>query len=402
LKETILESCGDDLAGIEFELSVVGLGIYRWSLEQATREFNLDWTKQEWSDNEGVRLEGSLQVSGESPLKFSSSLGAATPPSGIALILPDIEDDRALLCGVVTSPSVLRIGDRDRREFIQASRAFDEFQDRPGLSTLGVSYLAWRTARPLNIFAEWERNSICAALEAALVQQFCGASWRAIEADGGGLTGNAHDALVRICLSRGIASGKRFPELEPREKTGLRKKILDRLLQLAPDLSALMSAESFEQLDYAIMETYEEINKDRAAADKPIFDEPDIFNEDATWRGAIEQALKDALIPAFQPLLLPRSRWLSLSSVDYRNSGMDDVVQALWSSHVDASRTSGNRWLSRRELLTGLQLWVSPRSLLATSGWRADLSKLLSDRQTSRAIRYAALRLRAETQNETN
>jgi hypothetical protein len=295
---------------------------------------------------------------------------------------------------------VLKIGDRGNLGSIDVSRALDDFQGRSGLSSLGVSYLAWRAARPANIFAERHRRSTCSLLEAALVQQLCGSSWKAIEADGGGLAGNAHYALFRICMSRGIASGKRFPELQADETVTLRKEILDRFIRLAPDVSGLMSLQSFEQLDYAIMEAYEEINKKRAAANSPLFDEPDIFNEDTSWRTAIEQALKEARIPALQPLLLPRSRWVSLSSIDYRSSRLDDVVQALWSSHVDASRISGNRWLNRRELLTGLQLWVNPRLLASSSGWRSDLSKLLSDRQTSRAIRYAALRLRAEKQTE--
>lgn len=400
LKETILDSCDSDFSGIEIELSLEGLGVYRWPLQQAARHYSLDPDAREWSDGEGRKLAGTLSATSGSPILFSSTLKKSPLDPGFSLLLPDVDDDRSLLCGVVTSPTSLKIGERGYPELMEVSRSPDDFQNRLGFQSLGVSYIAWRAAQPTNIFAERERYSICAALEAALVQQFCGSSWRSIEADGGGLVGNAHDALVRICMSRGISSGKRFPKLEADEKIKLRKGLFERLLLIAPNISDLIFEQSFEQLDFAIMSTYEEINTIRANMGNAVFDDPDIFNDDSLWRDAIEQALKEALIPAFQPLLLPTSRWVNLSGFDYKNSGLDDIVQALWNSHVDASRASGNRWLSRRELLSGLQLWANPRMLPVTSGWRSDLSKLLSDRQTSRAIRYAALRLRAETQSE--
>jgi hypothetical protein len=39
-----------------------------------------------------------------------------------------------------------------------------------------------------------------------------------------------------------------------------------------------------------------------------------------------------------------------------------------------------------------LQLWLSPKLMVETEGWRDLLAKALSDVPTSRAVRYVALR----------
>ena len=70
----------------------------------------------------------------------------------------------------------------------------------------------------------------------------------------------------------------------------------------------------------------------------------------------------------------------------------DDLVDLLDSCHVDAFRRPGLRWLGRAELRTMLQLWLSPRAMIEADEWPRFLAKGLSDIQTSRAVRYVALR----------
>jgi hypothetical protein len=91
-------------------------------------------------------------------------------------------------------------------------------------------------------------------------------------------------------------------------------------------------------------------------------------------------------------LILPDARWSSLVSPWYSELGEDDLVDLLDSCHVDAFRRPGLRWLGRAELRTMLQLWLSPKLMVETEGWRDLLAKALSDVQTSRAVRYVALR----------
>jgi hypothetical protein len=82
-----------------------------------------------------------------------------------------------------------------------------------------------------------------------------------------------------------------------------------------------------------------------------------------------------------------------LSDLDYSTVTPGELVDVLSRLHLDISRRSGVYRIDRSILRSGLQLWLSPRNLANTSGWRDKLACLLSDRQTARAIRYAALRI---------
>lgn len=111
---------------------------------------------------------------------------------------------------------------------------------------------------------------------------------------------------------------------------------------------------------------------------------------------ALVAAIDLARRPGFRLLLLPEPRWNRLSRFDYRAHGRDGAIECLASSHVDVRRANGPAWIGRTEMRAGLQLWLSPAELVSSAGWRSHIVKLLSDAQTARCIRYAALRLKAE------
>jgi hypothetical protein len=398
LKELVLGSCGNQLQGLEVELELDCLGTYRWSLERAPRSFDFDFGHQAWRNLDNQFVEGCVAATSTAPIIASVPRPIHWPAPELSLLMPNVQADETLLCGIAAAPTTMRIGIPARTQPFRPARSLEDFEGRPGFLGLSTSYLAWRVAQPQHLIADRQRKSVCETLESALVEQFCGPEWRGLEAKEDVLAGNAYDALVRICFSRRLASGPRFPEVSPEEISSLYRELRRRFQEGAPNLGVMLAdGSSFEVLDFAINEAYEKLRTERQAQELPPFEELDIYNDDASWQEAIKRALGEALRPAFRPLLLPASRWIKLSNLDYKKLGQDEVVQALWECHLDASRTPGYRWLGRRELRSGLQLWIAPRDILATSGWRNDLTKLLSDRPTARAIRYSALRLRAET-----
>ena len=145
-------------------------------------------------------------------------------------------------------------------------------------------------------------------------------------------------------------------------------------------------------LDLAVIDAYEDLRHHLETSGIDAFDEVDMSRPAATWRKALERSREVPILPMFRPLILPDARWSSLVSPWYSELGEDDLVDLLDSCHVDAFRRPSLRWLGRAELRTMLQLWLSPKLMVETEGWRDLLAKALSDVQTSRAIRYVALR----------
>jgi hypothetical protein len=395
LKRVAIEEA--NRASVDIELQFEGLGDYSWRLERDVRQLIYQPDKQAWQDETGNSIAGRKAADFSAPLLLAGRLSEAMDGGGSSLWMPDTSLWDAVSSAIIESPSVIRMGERDTTGPIISSRSISGLRGQPGFTTLLSSYLAWRTAEPMNVLASHHATLIYSEIEKALVEAFCGAEWRKIEETGEGLQRNAYSELSNICIVRQMAAGDRFPQLNKAEIAGLHAELKSSFANVAPDLTVLLSdGAEFEELDYAINDAYETLSRNRENAGAPAFDELDTFNNDKTWQKAIRDAVAAAKRPAFQALMLPASRWKALSSLQYKDCSLDDVVERLVASHTDALRSPGNRWISSRELKIGLQLWMSPRDILKGSGSEEALIKLLSDRQTSRAIRYAALRIRAE------
>ena len=145
-------------------------------------------------------------------------------------------------------------------------------------------------------------------------------------------------------------------------------------------------------LDLAVIDAYEDLRRHVQAGGRESFEEVDMARSSTTWRKALERARDIPLLPMFRHLILPEARWKALMNTWYAELTEDDLVDLLDSCHVDAFRRPGLRWLGRAELRTMLQLWLSPRAMIEADEWPRFLAKGLSDIQTSRAVRYVALR----------
>ncbi|TCA17368.1 hypothetical protein E0H68_06225 [Rhizobium leguminosarum bv. viciae] len=395
LKRVAIEDA--NMASIDIKLQFEGLGDYSWRLERDVRRLTYQPDKRAWQDEIGNSIGGLRVADISAPLLLVEELSGRTDGETTSLWMPNTSPWDAISSAIIEAPSVIRMGNHDATDPVASSRSVRGLDGRPGFTTLLSSYLAWRTAEPTNLLASHHAGLVYEEIEKALVESFCGGEWRKIEHSGGGLQRNAYSELSGICIARQMAAGNRFPQLNKAETANLHAELKRSFSNIAPDLSILLSdGAEFEELDYAINDAYEKLSRDRESAGALAIDELDIFNSDKTWQKAIRDAVAAAKRPAFQPLILPSSRWKTLSSLRYKNCSLDDVVEELVASHVDALRSPANQWIGSREIRIGLQLWMSPRDILKTSGSEEALIKLLSDRQTSRAIRYAALRIRAE------
>jgi hypothetical protein len=395
LKRLVLRSA--NMGAIDIQIQLKGLGNYTWRLAREYRRLTYMPVKHNWQDEHGTPIAGIKGADISAPLLLVDNSSAKADHDITALWIPATSPWEAISSAVIEAPSVVRMDNHYAADSVSSARAVRGIDGRPGFTTLLLSYLAWRTAEPSNVFASHQASVISGEIEKALVESFCGGEWRRLENSGEGFHRNSYSELARICMGREIATGKRFPQLNKVESANLHVVLTQNFASVFPDLSALLAdGAEFEELDYAINDAYAKLSQERELAGATAFEELDIFNSDQTWQKAVRDAVAAAKRPAFQPLILPSSRWKALSSFRYQNGGLDDVVEQLVVCHMDALRSAGKQWIGSREIRIGLQLWMSPRDILKMPNAEEALIKLLSDRQTSRAIRYAALRIRSE------
>jgi len=262
------------------------------------------------------------------------------------------------------------------------------------------AYFSWALATPENILIDHVRRRVALFLEGVAIKQFCGERWSDAEANCLATGGNYYDALVCVAMEHDLALHGDLPEVRPEDLPLLHRRLHHHFARTGVDLRAAVTGGAddsgiAERLDFAVMDAYEDIRKIRLDNGEQTFEEPDIANDPATWRRTINEAVTRHDMSFLQPFILPESRWEILRRTDYLTISDDEMIDIIESHHIDVSRRSGVRWFGRSDIRIALQFWISPRRAIASSGWRDTATKLLSDRQSARAIRYAALRLRS-------
>ena len=386
------------------KILVPGFCSKEWPLIRNIRVYEYIPEKKIWMSENGTEIRHHRVASPNALLPKDSDLSDLSEPAQLKLIMPAVEGDDGLSSGIILAPAKHLIG---QIEVTSPSPLFRSSGVQPkGYGTLQIceAYIAWLRASTPDLITDSMRQTVATSIEKGLVQQICGRAWAEIEAGGNGLMGNAYDALVSICFQRNLVAGPDFPDFAPEDYPAMTSILKELLVREIPDIDVALESEdeaAFEALDFMVNDAYEMLSKDRQARGKEPFEEQDVGTDPELWRKALRDAKKKAEKPSLRPLILPENRWLRLSQLDYSVITQDGIVEALFLCHLDISRRSGVRWLSQRELRSGLQLWLAPGDLLHISGWRDHIGKVLSDRQTARAIRYAALRFRAELNNLT-
>ncbi|MEP3443042.1 MAG: hypothetical protein ABJN72_16300 [Sulfitobacter sp.] len=384
------------LSDLRLTVNVHGLMQLSISLPPLRREFHHDNDLDHWiSTNEDGRVLPSMVATLQSPIPRTSEI----VPPGTRLILPDATDHGALASGLIISErSEFHIGihEADSISFPALLREASSRNNGVGLIDLARANVAWQLAQASDPFGNWRRWSGVEALEETLIELLCGVAWRKLESGIDLSILSQHGALLRSAEALGLVSGEDLPEIKSNsDQLFLRDRLIARLRETVPDITdalARLDDELAGDLDLAVIDSYEDLRRQVQAGGREAFEEVDMARSSTTWRKALERARDIPLLPMFRHLILPEARWKALMNTWYAELTEDDLVDLLDSCHVDAFRRPGLRWLDRAELRTMLQLWLSPRAMIEADEWPRFLAKGLSDIQTSRAVRYVALR----------
>jgi hypothetical protein len=383
-------------SGLRLHVEVEGLLEKVIPLPPARRELRYDWETGKWTrtDEDEQELPSILATSAE-PL-----LGAgADAREGVRLVLPDAADHEALSAGLIFPGKVsarIGLGERSSVKLPALLREPSSSSDGVGLIELARANVAWQLAEANELLANWQRWAIVEELEGALIEQLCGSSWRTLEMQVDRSYCDFHSGLLRfIFIIWDKTKGDR-PQIENYEdRDFLIRKILQKLKTILPDQKIAATSIDYDlagTLDEAMEDAYEDLRSFiEARGGVPDFSGA-VGLQTEDWQIAAKKAYDAQKLLMFERFILPEARWSSLVNPWYSELGEDDLVDLLDSCHVDAFRRPGLRWLGRAELRTMLQLWLSPKLMVETEGWRDLLAKALSDVQTSRAVRYVALR----------
>jgi hypothetical protein len=239
------------------------------------------------------------------------------------------------------------------------------------------------------------RRRVAARLETASVAQFCGDAWSKIEARHGRAPTDPWTALAEAAIATGLAAGADFPDVGGWKQAALVRHLSQRMAGMVPGLWAdgAVTDVSAEQLDRAVGEAWEDLFEEVLRREgRFVLEDVDPGNATAAWSDAVATALDRVRFAELLTLVLPRSRALALSRPNYQDLSLDEVGDILVGDHVDLSARGQPRWISDEDVRRGLLFWTRPAALSADPNWMSAMQRLLSDRQTARAVRYAALR----------
>ena len=394
LRQAVLNSEWNGSSPLRLHVSVKGLGWREWLLASSPSQFLFQADSRTW------RVEGSNE-----PIR--SRICTALAPliqddqpkdikAGFHLLLPASPERSALMSGRCFGAPTLVPGDEPISKPGPLLRELDSLGDSVGVLAVAEAYLAWRLSSVADVLSDYTRQKGVRTLESTLVQQLCGEAWCATET--GSLFSTPIEALLHVCKEHELSRYGELPDVGPKYDVVLDECLRKEFSNAFPGFEAALAMDSellAETLDYAVINAYDALNAQMISDGVSEVEDVDIGYPAQRWVAAIKEALNRWDLSIFQKLILPEARWDSLRAIDYSSTSENDLTEVVFASHIDADLRSGITWLSRRELRTGLQLWLSPRQLLESEDWSADLTKLLSDQQSARALRYAALRSRA-------
>lgn len=383
-------------SGLRLHVEVEGLLEKIISLPPTRRELRYNWDTGKWTGaDDDDREFPSIGATAAAPLLDTVKKAC----EGTRLLLPDASDHEAMSAGVILSDQGsirLGFGERPTGTIPTLLREPTSKKNGVGLIELARANVAWQLAEANSLLGNWQRWAVVEELESALIAQLCGANWRRREVGIDLSILSPHGALLRCADALGLVSGRDLPQVETVSyKEYLKDRLIIRFREAVPDIPEallLWNDDLAGELDLAVIDAYEDLRHHLETSGIEAYEEVDMSRPAVTWRKALEMSRGVPLLPMFRPFILPEARWSALIKPWYSELTEDDLVDLLDSCHVDAFRRQGVRWLGRAEIRTMLQLWLSPKTMVETEGWRDLLGRALSDVQTSRAVRYVALR----------
>lgn len=382
-------------ASVELSLDVGGVWRGRWRLGWALRECtweSLGGRHEPFNDDGSLPI---LSVSAGAPL-VSPERGDVG--EGFRLLLAEIGGAPAWDCGLCVGPRSATFGLVRPRIEGRLLRRPDNDVEGLGLIPSLQGYAAWVSAASSHPLADARRRVVAEAIEVAAVEQLCGRQWADAEARMRTPSGDRWDALVSLAVSRSLATGTEFPTVDPIDNRRFLSCLQSQLRAAVPNLwerdPATLNADSLGQaFDDAVNFSYDDLAAEQISEGRLPCDEADAGKDPAEWLEAVRDAVALHEMRALVRMVLPTSRAAALIAPDYSALSAQDVVALLDEVHTDVQGRP--RWLSAENLGIAFGLWADPRAAIRSPGWREAAERLLSDRQTARAVRYAALRFRA-------
>jgi hypothetical protein len=397
MRDTAFKAIGGSQdTGWKLSISLGGLGRFDFPLRRKRTQWTRVPDKLLWINEENVSAGPGFMASVAAPLPVADF--AAPPNDQVLLWLPQISSIDRLHIGTLTGAAKLFGQEVKSPQFGAVGRSVEASIAGLGVLELCNSMIAWRAASANNVITDVRRRQVVKALEKELVIAFCGQEWAKAELEMNLRQKGLASILTNEVIRREFNKGDSFPILTPSDADALCQALAMQFSEILPDFKNVdandIMDDQFEQFDEAINLAYVDVSNLLEARGEPALEESDAGNDPQAWRTVLELARAlDAASP-FRPLILPRSRWQALCDTKYDTLSDDDLVATLMLTHLDICRQQGVEWIGSSALRTGLLLWLSPTSLLETIGWRDDISCLLSDRHTARAIRFVALNAR--------
>jgi hypothetical protein len=264
-------------------------------------------------------------------------------------------------------------------------------------------WLGWASARSEHVVADYGRRRVASRIEELAVSQLCGDRWIALEKAGSVAVANPWLTLTQLAMARNLAAGGMLPDTPAADKPRLERLVAEALERARPDLwdsPEITDEEDLAgQLDMAVIDAYEKLASLIVSEGRSPIGDPDAYGDPEIWMMAIKDAGERHRAAAqraekIEKLILPSSRARELVFADYDRLNESDLLSLLVETHVDLNLRSPY-WLGEDALDTALNIWIAPRAVVSRSDWRLHAERLLADRQTARATRYAALRYRA-------
>ena len=384
---------------------VGGLAIEDWYFEARLRPC---WWEGDGDDRRLVTESDEISFGVVSPLRPSAEPACAESGNGVEgrLLVPTPADPELLgpsagFAGLFVAPSRLdfRMPQLKRPRMHRVSSA-----SNGGLGTQQIiaAMLRWRLADAVGPIADLRRRQIAARLEQWLVRSVCGARWADAEASVSAQHSSIWEGFVARCKSADVGYDG-YVNLSLTEDVEFRQFAAEQLQISIPNLwvdtlDALRADDIYDRLDSAFLRAYEILaDRHRAAgrlerANEVQAADPGSVSED--WDEVLIDARSSGELRILSDLVYPTTGGDELVVLDYARMSLDDLVDELadWGRRNEAA-LQGRPW-TRHELDAALSLWLDPERVPRTP-WRTASDRFITDRWTSRAVRYAALRRRA-------
>lgn len=386
---------GSDMSGAgKLRISVEGFRTKLVELLLPVNRLTYDPDDGLWSAEDGLSQRvPSLLATASAPILGSGP----SDVKGVRLVIADASGEEVLSAGLVL--------DRVQPTFAPETcmvppllREALSVSGRTGLVDLARSTVAWKLAKCRNAVSDWQRILIADELEAAVTRMLCGDAWLELEEDVDLTFLSSYGAIVHCAWRKWLTRGDDLPLIATKsDRARLNSYLVRRIRDEIPDVALALAEwddDTAGNLDLAVIDAYDDLRRYHEDLGEETFEEPDMSRPAHVWKAALQEAADLATLPMFKPLILPGRRWSTLVSAWYGEFTQDDLVELVDSCHVDSFRRPGFRWMGRSEIRSLLQFWLSPAQVIAGENWAELLAHALSDTQTARAIRYAALRWR--------